>query len=171
VRAPPTSRPRVHGRLNPLMPTGQEEYDRLRPLSYPQTSVFMVCFNVASPASFENVKEKWFPELHHHCPDVPRLIVGTQIDLREDPHTIDKLEQQQQRRPVSTEEGERLAHELGAIKYVECSALVMKGVKNVFDEVRLPFADACGGANHLQAIAAAIALPPVGKKRSHCVIL
>jgi cell division control protein 42 len=118
--------------------TGQEEYDRLRPLSYPLTDVFVVCFNVASPASFENVKEKWFPELHHHCPGVPRLIVGTQIDLREDPHTIDRLEQQQQRRPVSIEEGERLAHELGAFKYVECSALAMKGVDNVFDEVSLP---------------------------------
>ena len=38
--------------------TGQEDYDRLRPLSYPQTDVFLVCFSVVSPASFENVKEK-----------------------------------------------------------------------------------------------------------------
>ena len=38
---------------------GQEDYDRLRPLSYPQTDVFLVCFSVVSPASFENVKEKW----------------------------------------------------------------------------------------------------------------
>ena len=44
---------------------GQEDYDRLRPLSYPQTDVFLVCFSVTSPASFENVKEKWFPEV---CP-------------------------------------------------------------------------------------------------------
>ncbi|CAG8750306.1 16893_t:CDS:2, partial [Acaulospora colombiana] len=64
---------------------GQEDYDRLRPLSYPQTDVFLVCFSVTSPASFENVKEKWFPEVHHHCPGVPCLIVGTQIDLRDDP--------------------------------------------------------------------------------------
>ena len=42
---------------------GQEDYDRLRPLSYPQTDVFLVCFSVTSPASFENVKEKWFPEV------------------------------------------------------------------------------------------------------------
>lgn len=54
---------------------GQEDYDRLRPLSYPQTDVFLVCFSVTSPASFENVKEKWFPEVHHHCPGVPCLIV------------------------------------------------------------------------------------------------
>jgi cell division control protein 42 len=42
---------------------GQEDYDRLRPLSYPQTDVFLVCFSVTSPASFENVREKWFPEV------------------------------------------------------------------------------------------------------------
>lgn len=40
------------------MSLGQEDYDRLRPLSYPQTDVFLVCFSVVSPSSFENVKEK-----------------------------------------------------------------------------------------------------------------
>lgn len=37
---------------------GQEDYDRLRPLSYPQTDVFLICFSVVAPASFENVREK-----------------------------------------------------------------------------------------------------------------
>lgn len=114
--------------------TGQEDYDRLRPLSYPQTDVFLVCFSVTSPASFENVKEKWFPEVHHHCPGVPCLIVGTQVDLRDDQAVIDKLARQKQR-PISTEAGERSAKELGAVKYVECSALTQRGLKNVFDEV------------------------------------
>lgn len=117
----------------PHSPIGQEDYDRLRPLSYPQTDVFLVCFSVTSPASFENVKEKWFPEVHHHCPGVPCLIVGTQIDLREDPQVLEKLARQKQR-PVTSEQGERLARELGAVKYVECSALTQKGLKNVFDE-------------------------------------
>ena len=45
---------------------GQEDYDRLRPLSYPETDVFLVCFSVVSPSSFENVKEKWYPEIKHH---------------------------------------------------------------------------------------------------------
>jgi cell division control protein 42 len=112
---------------------GQEDYDRLRPLSYPQTDVFLVCFSVTSPASFENVKEKWFPEVHHHCPGVPCLIVGTQVDLRDDPQVMEKLQRQKQR-PVAPEQGERLARELGAVKYVECSALTQKGLKNVFDE-------------------------------------
>lgn len=80
------------------------------------------------------MKEKWFPEVHHHCPGVPCLIVGTQVDLRDDPAVTEKLARQKQR-PVSSEAGERLARELGAVKYVECSALTQRGLKNVFDEV------------------------------------
>lgn len=132
---------------------GQEDYDRLRPLSYPQTDVFLVCFSITSPASYENVKEKWFPEVHHHCPGVPCLIVGTQVDLRDDPVVVEKLARQKQR-PLASSDGERLARELGAVKYVECSALTQKGLKNVFDE----------------AIVAALE-PPVVKKSKKCVIL
>ncbi|CEP64587.1 Rho family GTPase CDC42 LALA0_S12e02344g [Lachancea lanzarotensis] len=132
---------------------GQEDYDRLRPLSYPSTDVFLVCFSVISPPSFENVKEKWFPEVHHHCPGVPCLIVGTQVDLRDDKVIIEKL-QRQRLRPILPEQGERLARELRAIKYVECSALTQRGLKNVFDE----------------AIVAALE-PPVIKKSKKCTIL
>ena len=116
---------------------GQEDYDRLRPLSYPQTDVFLVCFSVTSPASFENVREKWFPEVHHHCPGVPCLIVGTQTDLRDDPSVREKLGKQKMS-PVRKEDGERMAKELGAVKYVECSALTQYKLKDVFDEVRPP---------------------------------
>lgn len=114
---------------------GQEDYDRLRPLSYPQTDVFLVCFSVTSPASFENVREKWFPEVHHHCPGVPCLIVGTQTDLRDDPAVREKLAKQKMQ-PVRKEDGDRMAKELGAVKYVECSALTQYKLKDVFDEVR-----------------------------------
>jgi cell division control protein 42 len=150
---------------------GQEDYDRLRPLSYPQTDVFLVCFSVTSPPSFENVREKWIPEVHHHCPGVPCLIVGTQIDLRDDAQVIEKLSRQKQR-PVPTEHGERLSRELGAVKYVECSALTQKGLKNVFDEVREIF-----DKSHLndwlitdKAIVAALE-PPVVKKTHKCVVV
>ncbi|KAJ2413371.1 GTPase Cdc42 [Coemansia sp. RSA 2530] len=112
---------------------GQEDYDRLRPLSYPQTDVFLVCFSVTSQASFENVKEKWFPEVSHHCPGVPCIIVGTQVDLREDAVTLQKLAKNKQK-AIMEEQGLMLARELKAAKYVECSALTQKGLKNVFDD-------------------------------------
>jgi cell division control protein 42 len=132
---------------------GQEDYDRLRPLSYPQTDVFLVCFSIVSPSSFENVKQKWFPEVHHHCPGVPCLIVGTQVDLRDDPNTVEKLNRNRQK-PVGQDQGEKLAKELGAVKYVECSALTQKGLKNVFDE----------------AIIAALD-PPQTRKAKKCLLL
>lgn len=80
------------------------------------------------------MREKWFPEVHHHCPGVPCLIVGTQTDLRDDPQVRDKLAKQKMQ-PVRKEDGERMAKELGAVKYVECSALTQFKLKDVFDEV------------------------------------
>ena len=55
---------------------GQEEYDRLRPLSYPQTDVFLLCFSVVAPASFNNVTSKWHPEIKHHNSTAPIILVG-----------------------------------------------------------------------------------------------
>ncbi|KAF7360439.1 CC42-CANAL CELL division control protein 42 [Mycena venus] len=112
---------------------GQADYDRLRPLSYPQTDVFVVCFSVGLPASFENVKQKWFPEVNHFCPGVPNILVATQIDLRSDERAVEKMAKLGQL-PVSTAQGEKMARELGATKYFECSAKTHEGVQNVFDQ-------------------------------------
>lgn len=82
------------------------------------------------------MKEKWAPEIKHHCPKPPFLLVGTQIDLRDDAATLTKLAKNKQK-PLSLEMGERLAEEVNAVKYVECSALTQKGLNNVFDEAIL----------------------------------
>lgn len=37
---------------------GQEEYNKLRPLSYPNTDIFIIVFSVISPESFENAIKK-----------------------------------------------------------------------------------------------------------------
>ncbi|UYV79601.1 hypothetical protein LAZ67_17003224 [Cordylochernes scorpioides] len=113
--------------------SGQEDYDRLRPLSYPQTHVFLICYSLVNPASFENVRAKWYPEVSHHCPHVPVILVGTKLDLREDRATVDRL-QERKLSPISYPQGLAMAKEIKAIKYLECSALTQKGLKNVFDE-------------------------------------
>ena len=61
---------------------GQEDYDRLRPLSYPATDVFVLCFDVSNRSSFQNVTAKWIPEVRHFVPETPILLLGTKTDLR-----------------------------------------------------------------------------------------
>ncbi|XP_030632098.1 rho-related GTP-binding protein RhoG-like [Chanos chanos] len=119
--------------LNLWDTAGQEEYDRLRTLSYPQTNVFIICFSIASPPSYENVKHKWHPEVTHHCPNVPILLVGTKKDLRNDPEVLKKLKEQSQT-TISPQQGTALARQLNAIRYLECSALNQDGIKEVFTE-------------------------------------
>ena len=107
---------------------GQSDYDRLRPLSYPHTDVFLVCYSVVSKSSFENIAEKWIPEILEHCPDAPYIIVGTKTDLRSDEALQSKAE-----KVYSKSEGEALAKEHKAHCYMECSALIQQGTKDLFD--------------------------------------
>ena len=62
-------------------------------LATTQTDVFLVCFSIAiiSPASFEEVRAKWVPEVMNHCPNVPIVLVGTKLDLRDDRDTNELL--------------------------------------------------------------------------------
>ena len=76
---------------------GQEDYDRLRPLSYPDTDVILLCFAVDNPDSFENVREKWIPEVNHFCHNVPVVLVGTKKDLRNDKHGMEDMHNRQVR--------------------------------------------------------------------------
>ncbi|GKD77014.1 Rac-like GTP-binding protein ARAC7, partial [Tanacetum coccineum] len=62
---------------------GQEDYSRLRPLSYRGADIFVLAFSLISRASYENVLKKWMPELRRFAPDVPVVLVGTKLDLRD----------------------------------------------------------------------------------------
>jgi len=112
---------------------GQEEYDRLRPLSYANANVFLICFSLVNPISFENITAKWHPEVMHFCPNVPLVLVGTKVDLRKDDTVLEKLRQNGQQ-PITTAQGQELAKKLKAFKYLECSARTRENLKNVFDE-------------------------------------
>jgi len=66
---------------------GQDDYDRLRPLSYPGADIFLVCYSIGShnsgygQYSRENVLLKWLPEVQHHVPDAKIILLGLQSDL------------------------------------------------------------------------------------------
>ncbi|KAG9344343.1 hypothetical protein JZ751_011012 [Albula glossodonta] len=111
---------------------GQDEFDKLRPLCYTNTDVFLLCFSVVSPASFQNVTEKWVPEIRRHCPRAPVVLVGTQSDLRQDVKVLIELAKYRER-PVDPQEAQLCARDIQAVSYVECSALTQKNLKEVFD--------------------------------------
>ncbi|KAH8697169.1 Rho GTPase Rho1 [Talaromyces proteolyticus] len=111
---------------------GQEDYDRLRPLSYPDSHVILICFAVDSPDSLDNVQEKWISEVLHFCQGLPIILVGCKVDLRDDQKTIDELNKTSQR-PVTYEQGEEVRKKIGAYKYLECSARTGQGVREVFE--------------------------------------
>nr|CDJ80322.1 Ras domain containing protein [Haemonchus contortus] len=110
----------------------KEDYDRLRPLSYPQTDVFVLCFSIVSPVSFDNVATKWIPEIRQHCPDAPILLVGTKLDLRDE--TSLRRGATEERPPITRSQGQKCAQKIKAVKYLECSALTQQGLKQVFEE-------------------------------------
>ncbi|KAK7039539.1 P-loop containing nucleoside triphosphate hydrolase protein, partial [Favolaschia claudopus] len=96
--------------------------DLLCPLTYPQTDVFLVGFSVAQPSSFQDLQNKWLPELHHHCSGVPAL----KADSDQGPASESTF--------IRTEQGRQMARKLGVPKYIECSAKTHEGVTMVFDE-------------------------------------
>ncbi|XP_018332750.1 ras-like GTP-binding protein RhoL isoform X2 [Agrilus planipennis] len=107
---------------------GQEDYQRLRPLSYPGTNCFLVCFSVSSETSYENVRNKWVPEVRHYMPHVPIILIATKIDLRDDPNNI----------CLTEKEGKYLKKKIQAKAYLECSAKTGFGVREIFaDAVRM----------------------------------
>ena len=93
----------------------QEDYDRLRPLSYPQTDVFLLC--ASSQNSFENLA-KWHAEITHHAPSVPFFVAATKSDMPKS-YDVDAARTQ--------------ALRLGASGFVEVSALTQQNVKQLFE--------------------------------------
>jgi len=120
---------------------GQDDFDTLRPLVYPDTDVFLICFSVVSPSSFLNIREKWIPEIKKSrekgkkkaSKNVPIILVGTQSDLRNDVNTRVELAKYKEQ-PVTEIEAKKLAKDLGCVNFIETSALTQHNLKEVFDE-------------------------------------
>ncbi|XP_063313058.1 rho-related GTP-binding protein RhoF [Pelobates fuscus] len=115
---------------------GQEDYDRLRPLSYQDVNLVLICYDVTSPTSFDNVLIKWYPEVNHFCRGVPIILIGCKTDLRKDKERLRKLKTSQQE-PITYNQGEAICKNIQAVEYLECSAKFQENVDNVFREATL----------------------------------
>uniref|UniRef100_A0A6B2LAC8 RING-type domain-containing protein n=1 Tax=Arcella intermedia TaxID=1963864 RepID=A0A6B2LAC8_9EUKA len=114
---------------------GQSDFDNLRPISYKSADVVLLFYSVVNPTSAENIKEKWLTDARMYCPDVPFFLIGTQIDQRENQKILHEL-QERNLKPLTKADGKKLAKEINAITYMECSAKDnATGYRDIFDEV------------------------------------
>uniref|UniRef100_A0A6P6XPV3 Transforming protein RhoA-like n=1 Tax=Dermatophagoides pteronyssinus TaxID=6956 RepID=A0A6P6XPV3_DERPT len=117
---------------------GSEELSRLRPFSYKNCNVILLCFAIDSIGSFLNVKRKWAPELNHYCPEASIILVGTKKDLLYQTITQnDKQQQQQHRSNIETSYDQRafMADNIGAVGYCECSAKTGDGIDKLIEAI------------------------------------
>lgn len=104
---------------------GHDNFRQIRPRSYHQADVVLICYSVANPNSLANIQRKWMAEIRENLPKVPVLVVATQTDLREMGVHRGNC--------ITPAEGKRVAHEVHAKGYLECSSLGNRGVQQVFE--------------------------------------
>eukprot|EP01083_Nonionella_stella_P061403 160016_1 len=102
--------------------TNGDYEDKLRPLTYPETDIYFVCFDLTNALSFEQIKEFWVPEITHYTPTTPFLFVGAKTDLR-DPLTAPKS--------ITDQQAHWLARECHAAGYVAVSSLTGEGISQL----------------------------------------
>jgi small GTP-binding protein len=132
----------VHNEVNVTLglwdTAGTEEYDTQRPLSYPNTHVFVIVYDITNAASLQNIEKKWVKEIKPFTNDgqIPFIIVGNKLDLRGNAAFKDKV--------IKFSEAEKLGKKLGAKRVLETSAKTQENLKHVFDECVQVVAEALG---------------------------
>ncbi|KAI1816140.1 putative RHO3 protein [Poronia punctata] len=149
----------VHIELSLWDTAGQEEFDRLRSLSYDNTDVVVLCFSVDSKDSLENVESKWIGEIQENCPGVKLVLVALKCDLREnneeDEDATAEGNQREKKPMIDYNQGLDVARRIKAMRYLECSAMRNRGVNEAFTE----------------AARVALSVKPSGEQESKCVVM
>lgn len=112
---------------------GQEEYSNLRPASYPNTDVFLVCFSLISPDSLEDIERVWIPDVKQYCSTASLILVGLKSDLRDNFDSQKDDNEGTNFRPIEKDEIDAVKNRIGATEYIECSSLLKYNIKEVFE--------------------------------------
>ncbi|KAL4222024.1 Rho-related GTP-binding protein RhoE [Mactra antiquata] len=130
--------------------SGDPGYDRVRPVSYTDADLVLVCFSIGNPESLHNIVTKWLPEIREHCPTQPIIVVGCGSDLREDEAVLSKLAKDNQV-PITYEQGLKTAKDIEALVYSETSAKTSeKSVKDVLEVAALSSVGTKSSETHLK---------------------
>ena len=110
----------VHVELSLWDTAGQEEFDRLRSLSYDDTHAIMLCFSVDSADSLENVESKWVGEIAENCPDVKLVLCALKCDLREQKEGDEEegVAPEPKRPMIDYKQGLAVAEKIKALRYL-----------------------------------------------------
>ncbi|XP_052246463.1 ras-related protein Rac1-like isoform X2 [Dreissena polymorpha] len=120
--------------------SGQDEFRRVRPISYSDADIILLCYSVGDTVSLGNVTTKWYPEIRENCPKQPVILVGCQKDLRDSRAG----ERGQRRDPaVNTyEQGMKAAKAIEAVMFTEVSAKT--SIKSVRDVIQVAAMSSAG---------------------------
>ncbi|XP_065057304.1 uncharacterized protein LOC135685322 isoform X4 [Rhopilema esculentum] len=118
--------------------SGHEEYDGFRIELFRVADIFLVCFDIGDPESFENVEDVWIPEIKYVAPETPFILVGCKNDLRTDASldyflSVPGMQNEaQSTESVCKSKAEKTAVESGAAEYIECCAKTRFNITEVF---------------------------------------
>ncbi|KAH3901139.1 Rho family GTPase RHO4 SCDLUD_002621 [Saccharomycodes ludwigii] len=106
---------------------GQEEYNRLRPLSYSDVDILLVCYSADNKTSFENVRELWIPEVVHFCPRTPIILVGLKSDRYSDKYSDAFVD------PLKVEQMVKNKEFANVFVHLQCSAKSGYNIEEIFN--------------------------------------
>ncbi|KAG8807600.1 hypothetical protein FRC17_004385, partial [Serendipita sp. 399] len=113
--------------------SGQSQHDEARIRSYSNADAVIICFSIDRLEGLRNVQDKWIPEILHFCQNIPIVVVGCKKDKRNDALTREQL-QKLSTVLTTPEDGQKIANQIGAKAYLECSSATSDGVEAVFKQ-------------------------------------
>jgi len=120
---------------------GQETYELLRPLTYPDTHVIMICFRANNPTrtTRANIVKRWGSEVRKYCPRAPIILVGLNTPKKNE--SDDDAAAECEPRDSDDEEDPfdplSITQDLGAPRYFFCDPATGFGISELFEYVSL----------------------------------